>query len=366
MAEPLLTVRALCCRYAGMTRAAVEGVSFDVEEGELLALVGPSGCGKSTTLRAVAGLEPVASGEIAVRGRALAGPGVAVPPERRGIGLVFQDLALFPHLGALQNVAFGLSSLPARDREARARRLLELVSLQDFERRRPGELSGGQQQRVALARALAPEPPLLLLDEPFSSLDAALRDEVRREVRALLKRLGKAAILVTHDRDEVFAFADRVAVMNAGRLEQAGPPDALYAAPATAFVASLLGECTLLPAEATGETAACALGQVRLTSARAGKVRLVLRPEALRVQSAGGGEGEGVRALVQAKHFRGSVTALRLSVPGAKVPLLAHLPGLAPYAEGEEVRVGVRAKVAAVEAPVEAPVDAAVDAAVAG
>ena len=343
---PLLSVRDLHVCYPRMTRAAVEGVSFDVAEGELLALVGPSGCGKSTTLRAVAGLEAADKGEIVLRERTLAKDGTAVPPDKRGVGLVFQDLALFPHLSALQNVAFGLSSLPSREREARARSLLELVSLAGLERRRPGELSGGQQQRVALARALAPEPPLLLLDEPFSSLDAALRDGLRREVRALLKRLGKAAILVTHDRDEVFAFADRVAVMNAGKLEQAGAPDALYAAPASAFVAALLGECTLMSADAAGESATCALGGVRLSSARVGPVKLVLRPEAMRVTSAH--STEGTRAWVRAKHFRGSVTALRLEVPGVSELLVTHLPGLAPFVEGEEVRVSVPAAVAAV------------------
>lgn len=346
MSRPVLQVRALVCRYEKIGAAAVKGVTFEVEEGELLALVGPSGCGKSTTLRAVAGLEPVQSGELVLAGRTLAGAGVFVPPEQRGIGLVFQDLALFPHLSAEQNVAFGLRRHAPQERSARTRELFSLVSLTGLEARRPGELSGGQQQRVAVARALAPRPSLLLMDEPFSSLDATLREELRAELRALLKRLGTAAILVTHDRSEVFAFADRVAVMNAGNLEQVGTPEDIYAAPATAFVATFMGEGTLLPAKADGDRAVSPLGIVPLTSPATGDVQLVVRPESVKVGAASA--NEGVRARVQVKHFRGAATALRIQLADTGHVLLAQLPGLARFAEGEEIRVTVADPLAAV------------------
>ncbi len=339
----LLEVRELCCRYRPGAAAAVDGVSFEVNEGELLALVGPSGCGKSTTLRAVAGLEPVESGRIALRGKALAGGGVSVSPEARGVGLVFQDLALFPHLSALQNVAFGLSARGRAEASARAGELLSLVSLKGLETRRPGELSGGQQQRVAVARALAPEPALLLLDEPFSSLDASLREDLRREVRALLKRLGMAAMLVTHDRDEVFAFADRVAVMNAGKLEQVGTPDEVYAAPRTAFVATLMGECALVPARAHGAQAESPMGPVPLRAHAEGEVLLVVRPEdvTVEVQPING------NATVRERRYRGSFTQLLLDV-GAGATVTGRMPGNAPVREGERVQVGVKDALAAV------------------
>ncbi len=350
----LLEVRDLRCRYARSGAPAVDGVSFEVADGELLALVGPSGCGKSTTLRAVAGLEPVESGRIALRGRPLASEGVSVPPEARGIGLVFQDLALFPHLSALENVAFGLSRRPRAEATSRAEELLSLVSLKGLEARRPGELSGGQQQRVAVARALAPEPALLLLDEPFSSLDASLREDLRREVRALLKRLGMAAMLVTHDRDEVFAFADRVAVMNAGKLEQVGNPDEVYASPRTAFVASLMGDCTLLPARASGMTAESALGTVPLRERAEGNVQLVVRPEDVEVAPAPASASasasvEGVGgALVRERRYRGAWTQLLLDVGEGAPTLNTRVQGNAQLREGERVRVSVKGALAAV------------------
>ena len=233
-------------------RDVVAHVSLDLTDGELLALVGPSGCGKSTLLRIIAGLDTAASGRIA-----LAGLDVSTqPPERRRIGLVFQDHALFPHRNVARNIAFGMRHL---DRQARARRvdeLLELVRLPGVGQRFPHELSGGEQQRVALARALAPDPAVVLLDEPFASLDPSLRDDVRNDVVAALRARGAAAILVTHDRDEALALGDRVAVMSAGRILQIGHPVEVYERPADRFVAQFLGPVSFLTGVPTGQSTA--------------------------------------------------------------------------------------------------------------
>src|SRR5512135_752628 len=208
--------------------AAVRDVSLVVERGELLTLLGPSGCGKTTTLRMIAGFEPVSGGRIVLDGRDVTG----VSPQRRRVGMVFQNYALFPHLDVFENIAFGLKAQDtARDEvPRRVERALDLVDLRGYARRRVQALSGGQQQRVALARALAPEPPILLLDEPLSNLDATLRERTREELRAVLGRIGITSVFVTHDQEEAFALSDRIALMNAGRVEQVGPPEELYSA----------------------------------------------------------------------------------------------------------------------------------------
>jgi iron(III) transport system ATP-binding protein len=236
-----LSVETLTRNIAG--RDVVDGVTFDVADGELVAIVGPSGCGKSTLLRAVAGLDPITHGGVRLGGVDVTG----LPPEKRRIGLVFQDHALFPHRRVDQNIAFGLTHI---DRSARARRveeLLELVRLPNVGRRYPHELSGGEQQRIALARALAPEPTVVLLDEPFASLDPSLRDDVRTDVVEALRQRNAAAVLVTHDREEALALGDRVAVMSEGRLLQIDRPDEVYERPSDKFVAGFLGEVSFMP-----------------------------------------------------------------------------------------------------------------------
>jgi thiamine transport system ATP-binding protein len=233
----MLSIDGLVVRYGDAT--ALDGVALEVRDGEVVCVLGPSGCGKSTLLRAVAGLEPPAAGTVAWDGRDLAG----VPPHRRNLGLMFQDHSLFPHRDVLGNVVFGLRMqhvAPARAR-ARAQELLALVGLGGYEHRRVAELSGGEQQRVALARALAPAPRLLMLDEPLGSLDRRLRDRLVVDLRELFVQLGQTALFVTHDHDEAFAVADRVAVMRAGRFEQVGPPADVWKRPATEFVARFLG-----------------------------------------------------------------------------------------------------------------------------
>lgn len=229
-------------------RCALDGVSFGLAEGEIGCLLGPSGCGKTTALRSIAGLESLDSGAILSRGRVLEGPGVRLPPHERGIGLVFQDHALFPHLTARGNVEFGLQQLGRTERAVRAGEMLDLVGLADCADAYPAQLSGGQQQRVAVARALAPRPATLLLDEPFSSLDVALRERLVGELRALLKSLGATALVVTHDQQDAFALADRVGLVRDGRLVQWGTPYDLYHRPVTRFAAEFVGQASFLPA----------------------------------------------------------------------------------------------------------------------
>ena len=238
--SPALETRAIRRVIAG--RPVVDGVDLIVHDAELLALVGPSGCGKSTLLRAIAGLEE-ADGRVLLRGTDVS----ALPAERRRIGLVFQDHALFPHLRVEQNLTFGVRKLPRRERAALVGELLDLVRLPDVAKRYPHELSGGEQQRIALARALAPEPPVVLLDEPFANLDASLRDSLRSDVITALRERRTSAILVTHDRDEALLVGDRVAVMRDGRILQVDRPERVYEAPVDRFVAGFLGEVAFLP-----------------------------------------------------------------------------------------------------------------------
>ncbi|RQS09259.1 ABC transporter ATP-binding protein [Burkholderia sp. Bp9002] len=221
-------------------RTVVDGLSLALPRGDIGCLLGASGCGKTTVLRAIAGFEPVRAGRIVLDGAPVASPSVDVPPERRRIGMMFQDYALFPHLSAADNVAFGLRRRSAAERRARVAEMLALVGLADAAGAFPHELSGGQQQRVALARALAPSPELLLLDEPFSNLDVDTRERLAFELRDILKHTGHTAILVTHNQAEAFAIADRIGVMQHGRLAQWDTPYALHHAPASAFVADFV------------------------------------------------------------------------------------------------------------------------------
>ena len=296
MTAAVLEVRDVRKTFAPGVPPVLNNVTLSVNRGELLTLLGPSGCGKTTLLRVIAGFEHPDAGEVHVSGTCVATAGPCVPPERRGVGMVFQDYALFPHLTVLQNVMFGLRG---RDRKTRARDVLALVGLTVFEGRYPHQLSGGQQQRVALARALAPEPRLLLLDEPFSNLDAALRHTTRAEVRAILRKAGTTAVLVTHDQEEALAFSDRLAVMRAGQIEQLGTPEQVYRYPHSAFVANFLGRSNLMLGTAHGQHARTLLGDVPLAESARGPVMISVRPEDLRL-----GQG-GADAMVIAREFKG-------------------------------------------------------------
>ena len=271
--QPALCCRAIEKRFRGNgdrdpDRTVLAGVDLDVPSGSLTAVLGPSGGGKTTLLRIVAGLETADSGEVRLLGRTVSGKGVFVPPESRRVGLVFQEYALFPHLSALGNVAFGV---PGPAGLPRAWGALQMVGLSEMAGQRPHELSGGEQQRVALARALAPEPAVVLLDEPFSNLDAPRRAGVREEVAQLLRRLGTTAVLVTHDREEAFLLADQVVLLLDGRVVRSGRPEELARDPGSRAGAEFLGETNFLPGESDGKTAVCEIGRVEILAPASGE-----------------------------------------------------------------------------------------------
>ncbi|MEQ8833369.1 MAG: ATP-binding cassette domain-containing protein [Miltoncostaeaceae bacterium] len=282
---------------------ALDGADLRVAAGTLTAVIGPSGCGKTTLLRTVAGFETPDGGEIDVGGRQVAGPCRFVPPRERDIGMVFQDYALFPHMDVYGNVGYALGRRPDR---RTVDEMLEVVGLPGLGGRRPNELSGGQQQRVALARALVAHPAVVLLDEPFSNLDAALRQQVRAEVRAILERAGVSALLVTHDQEEALSMADRLVVMRGGRVVQEGEPDAVYQHPATRWVAGFLGAIEALPGTARGEVVATPLGAVEERGVPQGAVEVLVRPEDIAMAAEGGdAPSEAVAGTVVRREFFG-------------------------------------------------------------
>jgi iron(III) transport system ATP-binding protein len=278
---PLIVLDGVCKRYQPGDPPAVDGLSLRVEPGEILTLLGPSGCGKTTTLRLIIGFEAPDAGRIQVAGRLVADSRQFIPPESRGIGMVFQDYALFPHLTVAQNIAFGIRRLPAEERTRRTQRALRITEMEDLADRYPHELSGGQQQRVALARAMAPGYEVVLLDEPLSNLDADLRAQLRGQLRRVLKKTQKTAILVTHDQDEAFQIADRVGVLNQGRLEQVGTPEEIYQAPASRFVADFVGAADFIPGTVLPEGIRTDLGLFANPNGLAvgGRVDVMIRPD---------------------------------------------------------------------------------------
>nr|WP_281167827.1 ABC transporter ATP-binding protein [Longispora albida] len=305
-------------------------MTLGVPEGELAAVLGPSGCGKTTLLRCLAGFTTVDSGRILVGGRDV----TALPPEKRRIAVVPQEGALFPHLDVAANVAYGL---PRADRRGgRAAEVLELVGLAGYGRRMPHELSGGQQQRVAVARALAPRPPLVLLDEPFSALDAGLRAELRRDIRAALRADGATAVLVTHDQGEAMSMADRIAVMRGGRIVQSGPPADVYGTPADAWVAGFVGEAVLLPAEVRAGQALTALGKVPCPAPDTAAATVLIRPEQVELA------GEGVAATVEREDFFGHDALLLLRLDDGTALSARVLGGMPRRVPGERVALRVR------------------------
>ena len=311
--QPLLSIRNMTKRFV-RNLPVVEDLCFEVYTGEIFALLGPSGCGKTTTLRLIAGFERADAGEICVDGRCFEGSKTHLPPEARDIGIVFQEYALFPHLNVLENVAFGLKKLPAKLRDERAMTVLEMVGMTVFKDRKPHQLSGGQQQRVALARSIAPNPKLILLDEPFSNLDAGLRHSTREEIRVLLKNAGMSAVFITHDQEEALCFADRLAVMHDGRIEQIGTPETVYRRPQTPFVADFLGATNLIDGEAEGDCAETPLGRFRIAPSARGKVLLSVRPEHLiMVQSDATGQSNGVGEIVM-REFKGHDLTYRVKI----------------------------------------------------
>jgi iron(III) transport system ATP-binding protein len=303
---------------------AVEGANLCVEHGELLALVGPSACGKTSLLRLIAGFEHPDEGEVRLEGDLVAGSGRFAPPERRRVGMVFQDYALFPHLTVAENIGFGV---PRRERAGRVTELLELVGLADCERRYPHELSGGQQQRVALARALAPGPAVVLLDEPWSNIDPLLRSSMRGELAAIVRAARATVLLVTHDREEAFSVADRVAVMRDGRIVQTASPEDLYLAPADRWTAEFVGAGNFVPGRVDGEVVETLLGRFPLSGRHgATEVEALIRPEQIRLTPDPVGP-----ARVVAREFRGHDVFYRLQLADGTTlvsqrPSTEHVP----------------------------------------
>lgn len=304
--------------YAYQHRDVVRDVSFSVAAGEIVCLLGPSGCGKTTCLRIAAGLERLTRGEVRIAGRTVAAKGVHLPPERRDVGLVLQDFALFPHMTVADNVTFGLSRVSRAERDAKLRALMQAVGLAGLETAWPHQLSGGQQQRVALARALAPDPAIMLMDEPFSGLDVTLRAEVREAALETLKARNVPTLIVTHDPDEALALADRIIIMRDGAVIQAGPPETLYLQPDDPFVMTFFGHPNRLDARVETGVAQTPFGAVSAQGLKEGAaVDIYFRGNALRPAA----DGQGCRAQVTEARLLGPVQRIRLKISGADTHL---------------------------------------------
>ncbi|MBY3158564.1 ABC transporter ATP-binding protein [Rhizobium laguerreae] len=337
----LLTIENISKRYGPVQ--ALKDISLDVAAGSRTAVVGPSGSGKTTLLRIIAGFEQPDVGRVTLDGDLLADVPATVPAHKRGIGIVSQDGALFPHLSVAENIGFGFER-GAADRDKRVLELLDMVELdRGMLARRPHQLSGGQQQRVALARALGRKPRLMLLDEPFSALDTGLRENMRKAVARVLQAAGITTILVTHDQEEALTFADQVAVLREGRLIQAGSPQSLYLHPRDRETALFLGDAVLLPAIIRNGLADCALGRVAVEGSRQGKAEIMLRPEQIRVVADESDRNYGGR--VVEVEFGGAVCTVAVSLDGVALPpILIKTSSVALPARGDLVRLDIAGK----------------------
>ena len=336
-------------RLEGITKSfddvlALDDVSLELEAGTMLALLGPSGCGKTTALRLISGFERPDAGTVEIEGRRVASPTSMVPPERRRIGLVFQDLALFPHLSVRDNVAYGIRRDP--DRRVRTDELLDMVGLAGDDGRMPHELSGGMQQRVAVARALAPRPDVLLLDEPFSSLDQAMRTQLRAEVREILREARQSAIFVTHDQGEALTVADKVAVMTRGRVLQVASPELIYAEPANPYVATFVGVANLVPADIQPGSADTRFGHVPLVGPGsrdpAGHGLVLLRPEHFAIAEAPDGPAQDDGWEVISRRFSGSEILLEVRAGDGERLWVEAGSRVRHLGIGDHVRVSLR------------------------
>ncbi len=340
--------------YGGAT--AVDRLNLSIEPGQFVTLLGPSGCGKSTTLRMLGGFEIPDQGRIMLGGRDV----TRVPPNRRNVNIVFQDYALFPHMNVRQNIAFGLElkGMASDAIERRVRELLDLVELGPFAERMPTELSGGQRQRVALIRALAPDPQVLLLDEPLSALDAKLRHQMQVELKSIQKRTGKSFLFVTHDQEEALTMSDLIVVMNKGRIEQMGAPEALYRNPETRFVANFIGDTNILSGRIAGTDGARivldwgprrVVARACATPAGAGKAaEIAIRPEAITLSTAAPSLDNAYRATVRERIFKGSHSLVSVALEdGAALDVVADASGATELADGP-VWVGFSAEDAVV------------------
>ena len=328
--------------FEGLTHAfggapVLKDVDLAVEAGEVVCLLGPSGCGKTTLLRLAAGVERPTRGRIRLDDREVAGPGVFVEPEDRGVGLMFQDYALFPHLTVMENVLFGLRALAAADAQTAARRALARVGMEAYARVYPDRLSGGEQQRVALARAVAPRPGVLLMDEPFSNLDRRMRDLVREETLALLREMGATAVVVTHDPEEAMRIADRVVLMRKGAIVQAGPARELYERPVDLAAARFFCDFNEVDGTVKAGRADTPLGLFPAPGAPDGPAVVCIRPQAIRLRAA----GFCLPGRVLARRFLGELDLLEIAVQGLDAPVRARLRGNPQAVEGAEVGVDI-------------------------
>ena len=336
--SPVLELRSVFCAYDPI-RPAIRDISFAAREGEILCLLGPSGCGKTTILRAIAGFEPVQSGEIFLSGRRVSSPSDAIPTEERHVGMVFQEYALFPHLRVTDNIAFGLGNLPRTTRAERVQEMLQLTGLEGFERRYPHELSGGQQQRVALARALVRNPIVLLLDEPFSNLDPDMAGRMRHDLHALLRRMKTTTVLVTHDHDEAFAMADRIAVLNEGRLEQMDSPELIYHMPATPFVADFVGQADFIQGQVQDGMVHTELGEFpnTLDADEGTPLVVMIRPDDIRLTP-----NKAAGPTIVGRQFRGSENLYTIQLGSGQI-VHSSESSTTVYQEGTAVELRVAA-----------------------
>lgn len=323
-------------RYGDMH--ALRGVSLDIEPGEVVCLLGPSGCGKTTLLRVAAGIEKPSAGRVLINDLEMAGPSRFVPPERRGVGLMFQDFALFPHLSIVDNVAFGLKALPREEARREALAMLARVGLDTYADDYPHILSGGQQQRVALARALAPRPAVVLMDEPFSGLDVQLRENMQEETLALLRETRASSMIVTHHPEEAMRLADRIAVMRKGRVVQAGKAEELYQHPAELFVARLFSEINEVPCRVEAGAVATPFGRVPANGLADGTAAILcLRERGIRLSL----QRPGLSGRILHVRFMGDVQLVELGVAGFEAPLRARTSGGEPLAKGADVSIEI-------------------------
>lgn len=312
----------------------VQDLSFEIRRGEILALLGPSGCGKTTTLRLIAGFEQPDKGEIIIQGSLVASPDLALPPERRSMGMVFQDYALFPHMTVAENIVYGLRDLEQWRKERVVTGMLEMVGMEGHSSYYPYQLSGGQQQRVAVARALAPCPAALLLDEPFSNLDADMRSQMRLEVLSILRQAKTTAILVTHDQEEAFTLADRVGVLNQGRLEQLDTPEGIYHRPQTPFVARFVGQADFLPAEVKQGHVVTELGSFTTNEHLPGaRLSVMIRPDDIDFTP-----DDQAKAVIMGREFRGSENIYSIRLGSGQV-VRSSQPSTAIYPLKQRVQI---------------------------
>ncbi|MFA9556642.1 ABC transporter ATP-binding protein [Evansella sp. AB-rgal1] len=316
--------------YSGTTEPAVRTINLSIHKGEIISLLGPSGCGKTTTLRMIAGFEHPSEGSIVIDGNQVFSSNNSVPPEKRGIGMVFQDYALFPHMTIEKNVMFGLNKWNAREKKKRAKEVLELVGLEDYGKRYPTQLSGGQQQRVALARALAPKPNVVLMDEPFSNLDAGLREKMRYDVTNILRKAETTAIIVTHDQKDAFAVSDRVVVMKNGVIQQIAAPKEMYRCPKNCFVAQFVGKTNLLTGVMDDDLRHIHthIGKVSLPEQwkeQLENVKLSIRPEGCQLAEEGAYCGE-VERVTYGGEYQELYVRLHNEPTLSKEPMLIYAP----------------------------------------